>query len=501
MARTISLRTAALLAALALAVCIALALEVAGALPAEDELWTLVLMLLALGLPVWCCFRRTGNDDASSLDVFQPGTVLAVLFYVYTVVPAFHVWRDLGYQSDWTDRLWPPAPLFRFTLFLSLLSLVAFRIGYFGVPGSLNRLQIPAASGDPTREWPRSATVLAVVMLVAGLPFRLYHLALFGGLTPNVLLYLSPGYTIDSGITIGAVPQFFEGFFDWGALLLLYRAIQTNCQKVLSLLLVGMAVVLAYLVSGKRSAILPFILFPIIWHHYLKRRLSVRRATVYFAIGLTFMTVLLFLRTVGPVLVTGGFKLSALPRDIVLEPLRFILNSPELAGFDMTVLAVQDRSSFLHEIGGRFWGALQYNFVGALYVIPRFLWPGKPTFTDIGTLFYQHAGGDQERVGFAVGIVGGLYLLGGLLGVLIGMAGTGAMFRIIYERLRPWNRDPRRVFLYGIFIWMTFHFLRFGLLGGTIAYFYQFELAGVIMALVILRRRPQRFVTPPPGRL
>ena len=84
-----------------------------------------------------------------------------------------------------------------------------------------------------------------------------------------------------------------------------------------------------------------------------------------------------------------------------------------------------------------------------------------------------------------MGIVGGLYLFGALLGVLIGMAGIGAALRVVYERLQPWNRDPRRVLLYGIFIWMTFHFLRFGELGGTLAYFYQFELVGVIAVLAL----------------
>ena len=79
-----------------------------------------------------------------------------------------------------------------------------------------------------------------------------------------------------------------------------------------------------------------------------------------------------------------------------MKAVRFFINSPDLAGFDMTVLAVQDRASLLHEVGGRFWGALQYNFVGALYLIPRLLWPGKPTYTDLGTFFYQHAGGNEE---------------------------------------------------------------------------------------------------------
>src|SRR5437870_13870965 len=139
----------------------------------------------------------------------------------------------------------------------------------------------------------------------------------------------------------------------------------------------------------------------------------------------------------------------------------------------------------LHEICGSFWGALEYNFDWGLYVTPGFLWPGKPSFQDLMLIFYRRSVAGPGQVGFTVGIVGGLYLFGALLGVLIGMAGIGAALRVAYERLQPWNRDPRRVLLYGIFIWMTFQFLRFGELGGTFAYFYQFELAGVIAVLAL----------------
>ena len=488
MTRATGLRAATLLAALALAACIALGLAVAGALPPGDEIWTAVLLLLSLGLPIWCCFRRANGDGTSRLDVFQPGTVLAGLFYFYTVIPAFHVWRDLGYHSDWTDPTWPPARLFRFTLFLSLLSLVAFRVGYVRRPRRRDGPADAAESGASAVRWPRSATVLALVMLAIGFPFTLAHLAALGGLTPNILLFLSPSYTLESGIQIGGVPTFFEGFFNWGALLLLYRAILTNRQKWLSIAIAGVAFILAYLLSGKRSAIVPFLLYPLVWYHYLKRRLSVERASLYFAVGVTLTAVLLFMRTVGPVLATQGFSVSSVPTDVVLEPVRFYINSPELAGFDMTMLAVEDRSPILHEIGGPFWGALQYNLVGALYIIPRALWPGKPVYRNIGSIFYQHSvGGYYEEVGFTVGIVGGLYLFAELFGVVVGMVLIGVLFRLVYERLQPWNGDPRRVLLYGIFTWMMFHFLRFGDLGGTMVNFYQNELPGVLAALLALK--------------
>jgi hypothetical protein len=449
------------------------------------------LFVLVLVLPIWCCFRRDSVDRRSGIDVFQPGTVAAGFFYLYVVVPALNVWLGLDYRSLWSDPVWPAAPLFRFTLALWILGLVAFRFGYAG--GRPVRGRLSGSRGAPPNTsgalppWPRWATAVAVGMLAIGLPFRLYHLAAFGGLRPDILLFLSPGYQVESGVTITGVPTFFEAFFNWGALLLLYRAVLTNRHRLLAFVILGVALSLAYLLSGKRSAVAPFLLYPLVWWHYLKHRLAVRRAVVYFAIGLTVMSGLLFLRSVGPLLADQGFRLSAVPADIALAPVRFYLNSPDLNVFDMTMLAVQDQGTLLKEAGGPLVGALQYNLVGALYVIPRFLWPGKPAFVDLGAIFYQHSVGGREDVGFSVGIVGSCYLFGGLIGVVVGMWLIGRVLRFVYFALRPWGRHPCSVFLYGIALWMTFHLLRFGQLGGTMAYFYQFELAGVAAALVALR--------------
>jgi len=445
---------------------------------------TSTLLLVSLVLPVWCCIRRPERNRSTEIDLFQPGTVLACFFYFYFVVPAFHVWYDLDYHSVWLDPIWPGAPIFQFTLLLSLLSLIAFGVGY--------RLKARFQPRDPaplTEEaslrWPATATAAAVVMLVIGLPFRLYHLKLFGGLSLNILRLLSPTYQVESGIIFPGVPTFFEGFFDWGALLLLLRAIITKRQRLLTYVIVLVALGLAFLLGAKRSAVFPFLLYPATWVHYLRRRISVKRGLAYFAAAFLFITVLLFMRSVGPLLVTSGVSISSVPADIALAPVSYYINSPDLNIFDITMFAVQDRGVILHNIGGRFWGAVQYNVAPIAYIVPRFLWPGKPAFTDLGQLVFQLTAdvSGREDVGFAVGAVGGLYVFAGLTGVLLGMMIIGGAFRFVYDWLAPWRGDPRRVFLYGIALWMGFMLLRFGTLSGTLLYFYQFQLVGVIAAL------------------
>jgi len=243
--------------------------------------------------------------------------------------------------------------------------------------------------------------------------------------------------------------------------------------------LTGVAVVLVYILTGKRSAVMPFLFFPLVWYHYLRRPITFRRGLVYLGGGLLLMAALLFMRTLGPVFATGGiFTGDAV--SIATQPARFYLNSAELSVFDMTMMAIRDRAPILHAIGGPVWGGLANNLAPILYIIPRFLWPTKPVFTDVGIVFYDRAIGDVAVQGFAVGIVGGLYLFGGVVGVVLGMFMVGVFFRWAYDSLRPWLQKPWQVLLYSIFLWVAFLFLRFGTLGSTMLFFIQFELVGVL---------------------
>ncbi|HEY6222430.1 MAG TPA: hypothetical protein VIW26_01485, partial [Gemmatimonadales bacterium] len=207
---------------------------------------------------------------------------------------------------------------------------------------------------------------------------------------------------------------------------------------------------------------------------------------VYLGGGLLLTTLLLLMRAIGPLLVTaGGATFAGYARDILVQPLRFLVYSPELTVFDMTMLAVQDRAFFLHSVGGPFWGGLQHNVAPLGYIVPRVLWPGKPVFADLGTLFYARAIGDRPEVGFSVGLVGAAYVFAGVIGVVVGMALLGVVLRRVYDVLRPRRDGPWQVFFYSIFLWMAFLFVRFGTLGSTVIFFYQYEVVGVLAALVI----------------
>lgn len=481
------------------AVAAALCLGVAGAVCAllasvavppgwePQHALTLGLLGAAVCLPVWCCFRRTPRHLAGP-DFFEPGMLLALFFYLYVVIPGFYVWSSLDYRSHWIDPQWPRERLFHATLAISLLGLVAFRIGYRSNLHALQLAELRSTLSSRAARWSPIAPAAIIVMLAVGLAFKLQHLAAIGGLSPNALLFLSPTYTSESAVRISGIAALLESFFDWGALLLLLRAVVTGRQVALSVVMTFIALGLAFLLSGKRSAVLPFLLFPLVWYHYLRHRLSFGRGLILITSGGLLMAALLLMRILGPHIVRGGLSGNEHIAELLLRPLQFYLDTPELAIFDMTMLAIQDRGPLLHEIGGPFWGGLQYNLSSVAYLIPRFLWPAKPVFSDLGQVFYQWSVGGSADVGFSVGIVGGLYLFGGVIGLLLGMFLVGIAFQWAYRILQPWNRDPVQVFLYGIFFWMAFQFLRFGTLGFTILFFIQFQLVGVLAALILFNR-------------
>ena len=169
-----------------------------------------------------------------------------------------------------------------------------------------------------------------------------------------------------------------------------------------------------------------------------------------------------------------------------LDPVGYYLDSPDLAQFDVVMICVRHATTILNMAGGWLEAMWRYNFQPMLYIVPHSLWAGKPTFEDIGQLVYYRFIVAEANVGFAVGIIGALYIFGGLAGVGVGMAILGWACRAGYQRLAPYRRAPASVFAYSVALWTLFMFLRFGTLGFTVVYVIQRLLVGWMVAVVLL---------------
>jgi len=458
-----------------------------GASPALGLTVALVALTVALLRP--CCFVPEPNESGHRIDFFQPGTVVAIFYVVYLLVPGWYVFASLDFVSNWVHPQYPAEPLVLATFGLAAVGLAAFGLGY--------RLRFPhtprvaglgaGASPDSGPLLVRRLPVLIGAFLVVGGIFKVAHLRALQGSWGDVGGSLLPAVGEDPELQFGGIPYFLSQLFDLGAILLLFRAILVQRHRVVAAVVAGAAAVAAFLLSGKRTSVFPFVLFPVVWYHYLVRPISVRRGVVLMAVGAVLAAVLLFARILGPRLFEDGLESINRVTEVSTTPLSFYLNSPELAIFDMTELAIQDRQGLLHAAGGP-GSVVRYNLGPLMYVIPRAVWPDKPTFTDLGQVFYQTIINGNRNVGFSVGIIGGFFLYGGVLATILGMFVIGVAFRALYEARRRRSRDPAFVFVYGTVFWMCFQYLRFGTLGFTLLLFLQTQATGV--ALVWLLSRP-----------
>ena len=455
---------------------------------------TFYLILISAFLPIICCVNRKEEGDNNNYDFFQPGVIVAIFYYLYILIPGVHIWYNLNYISNWI-QVSNERALVNYTFLVGILGIIFFGLGYrskiasFIIPMRLKKL----SHKFRRIKWPNDAFIKKIIVILISIGFvsRLYLLTKIGGVSSYTFQFLSPSMRAELGLRIPGILVLASSFFDWGALFLLLRYIVTQKQKYITVLIVLVAIVSTYLLGGKRSDVFPFFFFPLVWYHYLRNRISFNKGLIYLFCGFILMTSLLFIRIIGPLVARSRSGDIDAVSEIVAKPMDFYLNSPELAVFDMTMVSIRERTHILESIGGWLNGILNYNLSTILYLVPRSLWHDKPIFRDLGQELFRLFISDTGSAGFSVGIFAGLYVFGGLLGVLLGMAVIGIFFRSLYVIVQPWRGDPSFVFIYSIAIWIFFQFLRFGTLGFTILFFIQKLILGTGVGLLWLYIRGQ----------
>ena len=463
-------------------------------LPEVDQpALTAPFVCLSIMFTFFLCVLLARNRLDGKVDWFHPSILLMLVYLTYIMFSGVWLWLYHDYDSIWVDFGRQPAFIVNTVFSLGVVSIASFGMGMsfrLTFPGKAIRELFYQNTQFDKKEM-RS---LILLFLVIGGAFKLYHLSLFGSQITDIFRYLSPSASRDLGISISQAIVMFESMLDWAVLLAVFYYIvryketgKTNGGWLI-LLLVLIISTIDYVVSGKRSAIMPFLLLPLIWYHYLIKRLTMVSAGIYFLVAMLAIIGLLMARIVLPLL-----EQNLAPMDYIggnlSEMVAFYIDTGEWSSFDMVAASVVRHDELLEQAGGSILGFLKYSFRTMIIFVPRAIWSGKPDYEDLSHVYYRVLIGPEEGIGIAPTIWGASYLFFNLVGLAIGMYVLGWLFKSVYGMFQPNKGRPLDVFLYSIFYWMAFQFLRFGTMGFVTIIFVQSMFIGVLALLFLGRRR------------
>ncbi len=465
----------------------------------QASITSLIVLLTVLLSFTWCVsLAKSGGQT----DWFHPAVLFTGLYLVYFVFSGLWFWAYHGYDSEFID-LGPHAALLVNEAFcLGFLSIAAYGLGARTYLASRGLFHRPACADGVLSLKPgmvgsvshRELVIVALLFGLIGTSFKIYHLSRLGGLSSNLLLYLSPAAENDLGLGISQFVILMESMLDWAVLLavllLILRYKATG--RAYGLWWVVAAVVLAstldYVISGKRSSVIFFILLPVIWYHYLVKRLTGRSALTLLMAGVGAIVLLLMGRIVLPLLTQG-----LVPTDYIgknsFDVLAFYLDSGEISTFDMIVATIARRHELLLQAGGSLVGFFKFTFSSLTIFIPRVIWPDKPVDLDLSQIYFRVLIGPDENNGIAPTIWGAGYLLFDAVGFAILMFIVGWFFEAGYRLLRPKHGDVPNVVFYSIIFWLMFQAIRFGTMGFVTILVVQSMLTGLLAIWFLGRRR------------
>ena len=386
----------------------------------ELALTSFLLFLLAVITLVPSLYRMT-------IDFAEPGVWFALFYF------AHFGFRGMSYLV-FRDELAVQLPSVMFTeiqgpLFIAILGLISFWMGYFGVTrgyqSQLNiRPSLPA-------EWNYTRAVyVGLGCLLVGWIIRFGMMYLQAGgiiawiTAPKTELLYIPG--------LAYVKLFQRTIPTAGVLILVIVALKTTTKKYYFIILLAAMAELGFrIILGKRSRFFFFLLMLLIVYYMTsnaRRKLSPRLTIVSFGV----LTLLLAMFPI----------ISHLRRQGAGELLTILVNIPEMVtdfkdilftvtarlhGLDSLALVVHNVPSDVQ------WTSFSELLLIPVGVIPRAVWRGKPPI-NMGLRFNQEfiPAADPSRA-IAVTMPGMFYWDAGVIGVLFGMVFVGILWRLLYE--------------------------------------------------------------------
>ena len=456
---------------------------------------TVILVILSVLLAFLWCWPVTGRNCSNITDFFHPSFLFVGFYVVYFVFSGVLISFFHDYRSNWVHLGSDPEFTVNTVYVFGILSVAAFGSGLRAkvlFPGK----KIKTLLYYPELLRKTEAKYVIALLLLIGSAVTLYHLSLLGPISFEIFRYLSPSAQRDLEIGWNNVFAMVESMLEWGALFALFfffvnrSSIRSRSEWGKYFIIIVLFLVigaLVYTITGKRSSVIPLLVLPLIWRHYLIKQIKSYYMIIYSGLIITVIALLLMVRIIVPLAVQDIDIVNSVGGSLG-EIMEFYVDSPELSTFDMVVASFLQREPLLTAMGGPFRAFFKYNIETIfLTFVPPGIWMNKPVYEDPGHLFFQILSGSRDNVGFAVTVWGTSYLFFHILGILVGMFILGWVFRGIYQLLRPWEGRPFDVFYYAIFYLMAFQFLRFGTLGFTYIYFVTSMLVGVLAALFLSR--------------
>jgi len=455
---------------------------------------TAPLVLVTVLFSCLSCLSSARPKPSGDIDWFHPSALFLVFFLTYFMFPGVWLWLTHDYRPIWIRPANQPAYLVNVAFILGALSTAMFALGSSVrlLPSKKVTLKLFNRQSVIRHS---EAHIVVFLLLIVGFITTMYNILLYGPLNFDILNNLSPSALRALSLNISNVIPVLESGLNWAVLIAIYLYLsqyRMNGKKRLgSLLVIGtllvVVFVLDYVVSAKRSVVIPLILFPVIWYHYLIRRITFPKMLVIGSlIGIT-IAALLIARIVLP-MITKGLA----PSDYIGKSLSgvivFYFNSMEWSTFEMFLASITQRSELLTEAGGAISGFIHYSFNTFIIFVPRIIWPGKPSYDDISYVYFHVIWGSNDNVGAAPTIWSTSYLFFGIMGLTVGMFILGWLLKVIYSFIQPYQGRLFGVFSYAIFFWIVFQFLRFGTIGFTFINFVQTMILGVLVGLFLMRR-------------
>ena len=130
---------------------------------------------------------------------------------------------------------------------------------------------------------------------MVGLLASLNILNIYSSSGESIFVFLSPSARRDAELSISQLELMMTYCLMWSAIFLCIISFYKK-RKVPYMIVIFLMIILIFIVSAKRSTILPVILIPIIYYHYKIRWLNVSKAIRWTSLGVFVIILFLLVR-------------------------------------------------------------------------------------------------------------------------------------------------------------------------------------------------------------